>query len=451
MKPKITVYITNHNYEKFISKSIQSVLNQSFKNYELIIIDDGSNDDSVNVIDRFCKKNKDIIFVKQKKRGLVASNNIAISLAKGKYIMRLDADDWLKKDALKEMFKIIDKNDETAMVFPDYYEVDINGKKILRFVRHNFKKVDLKDQPAHGACSLIRLSILKKIGGYDEKFMCQDGFYIWMKLLKYKVKNINKPLFYYRRHGSNLTSNLSFINKTKTRILDYINRKSKKSAIAILPFRGSQINKYSLMMRKLNGKELIRYSIDASIASKKISKVIVSSNDEKSLKILKKKYLNNKKIIFHKRDESLSLFNTPLNETLKACIKFVKGKNVNFDYVYVINTSSPFISNDDISNSFNIIDFFKLDKVIGVIKQTNNYYFHNGKGLKQLNDNSYLRLERNEIYEEVGGITIFNKKNMFKNKHKIGHVLCDRIRSFQVKDENDFLYAKFVNKKLRNI
>ena len=103
--------------------------------------------------------------------------------------MRLDADDWLKKDALKEMFKIIDKNDETAMVFPDYYEVDINGKKILRFVRHNFKKVDLKDQPAHGACSLIRLSILKKIGGYDEKFMCQDGFYIWMKLLKYKVKN----------------------------------------------------------------------------------------------------------------------------------------------------------------------------------------------------------------------------------------------------------------------
>ena len=51
MKPKITVYITNHNYEKFISKSIQSVLSQSFKNYELIIIDDGSSDDSVNVID----------------------------------------------------------------------------------------------------------------------------------------------------------------------------------------------------------------------------------------------------------------------------------------------------------------------------------------------------------------------------------------------------------------
>ncbi len=68
MKPLITIYITNYNYEKFISKSINSVLNQSFKKYELIIIDDGSTDNSIEVIDRYCKKNKDIIFVKQKKR-----------------------------------------------------------------------------------------------------------------------------------------------------------------------------------------------------------------------------------------------------------------------------------------------------------------------------------------------------------------------------------------------
>ncbi len=448
MKPLITVYITNHNYGRFISKSIQSVLNQSFKKYELIIIDDGSTDNSIKVIQSYYKKNKNIIFVKQKKRGLVASNNIAISLAKGKYIMRLDADDWLQKDALKEMFNKIEKNNKIAMVFPDYYEVNINGKIISRFVRHNFKNVNLKDQPAHGACSLIRLAILKKIGGYDEKFMCQDGYYIWMRLLKYDVKNINKPLFYYRKHGANLTSNISFINKTKTRILDYINRKSKKKAIAILPFRGSQINKYSLMMKKLNGKELIRYSIDTTLKSKKISKIVVSTNDEKSLEILKKKYSLNKKIIFHKRDEKLSLFNTSIYETLKACFKYIKNKKIKFDYVYLIDTSSPFISEDDISNSFNILDFFKLDKVISVIKQTSNFYIHNGKGLKQINDDSYLRLERNEIYKEVGGITIYNKKKMFFKNHKTGHILCDQNRSFQVKDEKDFLYAKILNKKI---
>lgn len=449
IKPLITIYITNHNYGRFISKSINSVLNQSFKKYELIIIDDGSTDNSIDIINKYCKKNKDIIFIKQNKRGLVASNNIAINLAKGRYIVRLDADDWLKGDALKEMFKAIERNNKIAMVFPDYYEVDIYGRIISRFVRHNFKKVNLKDQPAHGACSLIRLSILKKIGGYDEKFMCQDGYYIWMKLLKYDVKNINKPLFYYRKHGSNLTSNISFINKTKTKILDYINIKSKKKAIAILAFRGSQINRYSFMMKKLNGKELIRYSIDSCLKCKKISKIVVSTNDEKALITLKKKYLFSKRILFHKREQKLSLFNTPIIDALKDCMNFLRKKNIKFDYVYSINTSYPFIAENDFNNIFNILDFFKLDRVIGVLKEKNNFYFHNGKTLKKINDDTTLRLEKNEIYAEPGSISIFDKKNMFKKKIKTGHIILEKSSCFQVEDEGDFLMAK-IFKKIKN-
>ena len=449
IKPLITIYITNHNYGRFISKSINSVLNQSFKKYELIIIDDGSTDNSIDIINKYCKKNKDIIFIKQNKRGLVASNNIAINLAKGRYIVRLDADDWLKSDALKEMFKAIERNNKIAMVFPDYYEVDIYGRIISRFVRHNFKKVNLKDQPAHGACSLIRLSILKKIGGYDEKFMCQDGYYIWMKLLKYDVKNINKPLFYYRKHGSNLTSNISFINKTKTKILDYINIKSKKKAIAILAFRGSQINRYSFMMKKLNGKELIRYSIDSCLKCKKISKIVVSTNDEKALITLKKKYLFSKRILFHKREQKLSLFNTPIIDALKDCMNFLRKKNIKFDYVYSINTSYPFIAENDFNNIFNILDFFKLDRVIGVLKEKNNFYFHNGKTLKKINDDTTLRLEKNEIYAEPGSISIFDKKNMFKKKIKTGHIILEKSSCFQVEDEGDFEIAK-IFKKIKN-
>ena len=109
MKPLVTVYITNHNYGKFISKSIESVLKQTYQKFQLIIIDDGSTDNSFKLIQQYYKRNKDIIILKQKKRGLVASNNIAINLAKGKYIIRLDADDWLHKNALKEMVSIIDK------------------------------------------------------------------------------------------------------------------------------------------------------------------------------------------------------------------------------------------------------------------------------------------------------------------------------------------------------
>ena len=84
--PLVTVYITNHNYGKYISKAIMSVLKQSMNSFELIIIDDGSKDNSKKIIDKF-KKNKKVISVFQKNKGLTVSNNLALRLAKGKYIM----------------------------------------------------------------------------------------------------------------------------------------------------------------------------------------------------------------------------------------------------------------------------------------------------------------------------------------------------------------------------
>ena len=87
------------------------------------------------------------------------------------------------------------------MIFCDYFIVNVNGQIIDQFYRHETKKMKLKDQPAHGACSLINLEILKKVGGYDEQFNCQDGVDLWLTLInKYKFKNINLHLFYYRQH-----------------------------------------------------------------------------------------------------------------------------------------------------------------------------------------------------------------------------------------------------------
>ena len=77
------IYITNFNYGRYIKKSIQSVLNQTFKNYELLILDDGSTDNSIQIIKSFSKK-KNIRFIFQKNKGLNKSNTIAIKAAKGK-------------------------------------------------------------------------------------------------------------------------------------------------------------------------------------------------------------------------------------------------------------------------------------------------------------------------------------------------------------------------------
>ena len=79
----------------------------------------------------------------------------------------------------------LEKNDELALVFPDYYEIDENGDIIRQVRRHNFDKdVTLFDQPAHGACTMIRKDVLLEIGGYDETHNRQDGYDLWLNIIK---------------------------------------------------------------------------------------------------------------------------------------------------------------------------------------------------------------------------------------------------------------------------
>ena len=82
------------------------------------------------------------------------------------------------------------------------------------------KDVTLLDQPAHGACTMIRTKILKEMGGYDESFNKQDGYDLWIRLIdSHKVSNINLPLFYYRQHSKSLTSDKLDLLKTRGKII----------------------------------------------------------------------------------------------------------------------------------------------------------------------------------------------------------------------------------------
>ena len=238
---KLTVYITNHNYGRYIKQSIESVLNQNFTDFELLIIDDGSTDNSKEIIEEYRNQRNDAI-IYQNKKGLNTTNNIALRAAKGEYIMRLDADDYLDANALNAMVNYLDKNTEAALVFPDYFMVDKDGKFLSVERRHQDfnKSVTLHDQPAHGACTMIRRKVMNEVGGYWEGFECQDGYDIWLKITKlYEVGNINLPLFYYRQHGNNLTKNELKILHTRHRMIEKSinesNDKKPSNGVAIIP------------------------------------------------------------------------------------------------------------------------------------------------------------------------------------------------------------------------
>ena len=124
--PKISAYIPVYNYGKYVEEAINSVINQTFDDWELIVINDGSSDESEEIIARY-ESHPKITTVNQSNKGLVVSSNIALRLSAGEYIMRLDGDDFLDENVFMVMVSFLDKHQEISLVYPDYYLVNEKG------------------------------------------------------------------------------------------------------------------------------------------------------------------------------------------------------------------------------------------------------------------------------------------------------------------------------------
>jgi hypothetical protein len=364
--PLVSVYITNYNYERFIEKSIQSVFSQTLKDWELIIIDDGSTDNSKEIIERYRKEDQ-VTIIYQQNKGLNITNNVAMRVAKGKYIMRLDADDFLATDALEKMSYALEADDSLGLIFPDYYYVDAEGHITGEEKRHNFEKeVSLYDQPAHGACTMIRLTFLKKIGGYNESFTCQDGYDLWLKFIThYSVRNITEPLFYYRRHGSNLTTNEERILETRRAIKEtFLNLESvEKSCLMVIPARNTKIKGQSIPLYKLGEETLLSSKVNAGLQARAIGKICVVSEDREVLSYARSRYKDESRVEIIQRPSQLAGPNQTLGATVKLALDYVQSLGDHFRYVMTAALDFPFVQAQIFDETVNTIELFKVDAI----------------------------------------------------------------------------------------
>ena len=443
----VTVYITNFNYGKFIKQAIESVLMQTEQSFELIIIDDGSTDNSKEIIEKY-KDLKNIRIVYQKNKGLNVTNNIALRAARGKYIVRLDADDYFSPNALELLLEKLESDSMLGMVFPDYFLVDTQGEVLERQKRHDFdNEVKLFDQAAHGACTMIRVQFLREIGGYDESFSCQDGYELWVKFTsKFKVSNINEPLFYYRKHGKNLTSNEDRILDTRATINSKFVKKFKKEikSVAIIPVRGEGNDIYKL---PFGSHTLLEEKINQALESNFITKVIVTSPDENIKQLINDKYENLDKVSFFYRDKSKTRINVDLNSTLELIVE--KFKNLDFKAITILAIEFPFLKPSKIDDAINTMVLFDADSLISV-RNTNKLLFrHNGRGMNPiLGMEKFTKMEREMLYFHSGGISVSTRKNFEKNNKmlsgKVGHILLDQKSAFEINTEFDMKIATLI-------
>lgn len=450
MSPLISVYITNYNYERFIRQSIESVLQQSFQGFELIIIDDGSSDNSRAIIEEY-RGHAAVTIIYQQNKGLNITNNVAMRVAKGKYLMRLDADDYLQPHALETMLAPLEEDDALGLIFPDYYYVDAEGHITGEERRHDFEKeVSLFDQPAHGACTMIRLSFLKKLGGYNESFTCQDGYDLWLKfVLHYSVKNINEPLFYYRRHGANLTTNEERILETRRAIKrSFLDLQSiEASTLAIIPVRNTKIRQESLPLFKIGAETVLSLKVKALLEARCTLQVYIISEDREILAYAHERFKNREGVQVLERPVKLAGPNQTLGATVKVATEHAQAQAWDYQYLMTAALDYPFVDSEIFDDAINTIALFDSDSVLSVRPDNKAYYRHTGHSLQAILDQEkFTRLEREALYRAAGGIMASTRAS-FMSKGKINagqmsHVVVDEQTAFGIFSDFDFKIYK---------
>jgi CMP-N-acetylneuraminic acid synthetase len=444
--PLVTVYLVNHNYGQYIEQAINSVLQQTMQDFELIIIDDGSSDGSQEIIKKYSDQGK-VMTILQQNKGLNVTNNIAMRTASGKYIVRLDADDYFDDNALQILSSTLERHPEVGLVFPDYFEVDAEGNVQEMVRRHNFDEVTVFDQPAHGACTMIRTESLRELGGYDEEHRCQDGYDLWVRLIgRYQVKNVNLPLFYYRQHGASLTRNEERILSTRDRILTKTRELNGKPAtsVAIIPIRGTITDPHSLALRKLGPKTVMDWTIDAALKSESVNDILVTSPDEHIINHVEQRYGND--IICIHRPAELAQANTFLKETIQHALdEYIKGDKAAPDVIVMLQIESPFRLSRHIDSAINSLILFETDTLVAVRPDLDDFFRHNGNGLQRLTSPERLRLEADGLYRLVGDMQVM-RTSFFEETGrtvggKIGHVTMDEKHCLSIFSEWDWEMA----------
>jgi len=199
--PHISVIIPVRNAERFIGRAIRSVLSQTVPlgEYEVIVVDDHSDDRTAYALDLF--KDEITILRNERQLGLPASLNRAIKAARGKFMVRVDADDYVRGDYLFILQRFLEDNTYMDAVACDYFVVD-DAENII-------ERRNCMEHPI-GCGIMFRTDHLIDIGLYDDNFLMHEDRDLRVRFLKkYAIHRIELPLYRYRRHQDNMTNDRS--------------------------------------------------------------------------------------------------------------------------------------------------------------------------------------------------------------------------------------------------
>ena len=230
-KPLVSVVIPCYNHEKFVQDCIQSVIDQTYENIELIIIDDGSKDSSVDKIkgmiplceERFSR----FEFRYRPNKGLSSTLNEGLEWCNGKYFSAIASDDQMIEEKTEIQVDYLEKNDKCAGVFGNVTYIDEDNRAIynsnLNFKKNTFEDVILFNYIIMAPTQLCRLDLIRKVGQYNVDIKIED-YFMWLKLTEnglYSLDSLNNYFTKYRTHSSNTSGQSELMYSERLKVLKY--------------------------------------------------------------------------------------------------------------------------------------------------------------------------------------------------------------------------------------
>lgn len=227
---KVSVIIPTYNQPMLLCEAIDSVLNQTFNDLELIIVDDGSTDNTSDIIARYKKRSNKIRYFFQKNGGPSAARNAGIQLSNGEYVSFLDHDDILLPTKIEKQVDFLSTNKNFGMVFSNAYEFNREGVT----KKYRLKNIDRRQMSGYilkylimrcfilSPSVMIRRTVLDDIGYFDTRFLFSQDWDYWLRVArKYEIGFLDEVLVGYRRHAGNITNNLELHIKERHKVIDF--------------------------------------------------------------------------------------------------------------------------------------------------------------------------------------------------------------------------------------
>lgn len=219
MQSKISVFITSFNQSNYLVEAIESVLQQTMRPFEIIIVDDCSTDDSKNVIEKYQKKYPDLIrpFYQKENIGIPQNKAFAMGHVRGDFVTYLDGDDRFLPKKLEKEIETLNNNSEAKIVYSNIYYIDKIGKRTGIWIENNIKpptgyvfcEAFSRNFPKGSLFrnEIIDFQCIKKVGAYDKAFAIYEDWELRIRLTKhYKVAYHPEPLTEYRKHPGGISN-----------------------------------------------------------------------------------------------------------------------------------------------------------------------------------------------------------------------------------------------------